>query len=217
MSDNFWFNDFYILINKDRLIEFIPTPAMSLIDKLNALMRFSIYLSLLLFIFNKCYIVFYLPLIVGLLTCLVYKYKDLIFDCKSDKNKESFNNNNNKRIKNTIINCNKEYSKSTKNNPFMNVLITDYVSNPQKDAAPIYYNNKVEKKKVNDNFNSNLYKDIGDIFHNQSSQREFYTMPNTTIPNDQKSFAEWCYKTGPSCKEGVGTSCNNNIHKELNR
>ncbi len=147
------------------------------------------------------------------ITSLVYKYKDEIFICK----RESFDSNNNNK-KN--INCKdvpKQYTKSTKNNPFMNVLISDYVTDPQKDPAPIYYNNKNEKKIVNENFNSNLYRDISDIFHNQSSQREFYTMPNTTIPNDQKGFAEWCYKTGPSCKEGSGLSCNNNNHRELNR
>jgi hypothetical protein len=26
-------------------------------------------------------------------------------------------------------------------------------------------------------------------------------MPSTTIPNNQTSFAKWCYSVGPTCKE----------------
>ena len=32
--------------------------------------------------------------------------------------------------------------------------------------------------------------------------RNFHTMPNTTNPNDQKAFAEFCYGNMRSCKEG---------------
>ena len=31
--------------------------------------------------------------------------------------------------------------------------------------------------------------------------RNFYTMPNTQIPNNQKKFAEFCYGNMPSCKD----------------
>ena len=39
-----------------------------------------------------------------------------------------------------------------------------------------------------------------------SDQRHFFTTANTTIPNDQKSFAEFAYGTGPTCKEN-GIKC----------
>ena len=29
----------------------------------------------------------------------------------------------------------------------------------------------------------------------------FYTVPIRTVPNDQTEFANWLYKTGPTCKE----------------
>ena len=43
--------------------------------------------------------------------------------------------------------------------------------------------------------------DVDDLFGRYNSQRQFYTMPSTTVPNDQKSFAEWLYKTPETCKE----------------
>ena len=38
------------------------------------------------------------------------------------------------------------------------------------------------------------------IFDNNT--RQFYTMPNTSVPNDQDSFAQWLYGTESNCKEG---------------
>ena len=34
-----------------------------------------------------------------------------------------------------------------------------------------------------------------------NSQRQFYTTPNTRIPNNQIEFAEWLYKAPETCKE----------------
>jgi hypothetical protein len=34
-----------------------------------------------------------------------------------------------------------------------------------------------------------------------NSQRNYFTMPWTTIPNDQEKFANWLYKNPDTCKE----------------
>ena len=60
MGDKFWYNDYTILFEKDRLIEFIPNNTMTLTEKLNSLVRFSIYLAIILFIYNRKYYVFYI-------------------------------------------------------------------------------------------------------------------------------------------------------------
>lgn len=39
-------------------------------------------------------------------------------------------------------------------------------------------------------------------------QRNFYTMPNTSTPNDQTTFAKWLYNTPVSCAEGKNTVLN---------
>ncbi len=40
--------------------------------------------------------------------------------------------------------------------------------------------------------------------------RNFYAMPNTKIPNNQKDFAMFCYGNMPSCKEGSALQCSKN-------
>ena len=56
---------------------------------------------------------------------------------------------------------------------------------------------------------------IRNIFSKNNSQRQFYTTPVTTIPNDQKSFANWLYKTPPTCKENNGNQCVANNYYNL--
>ena len=51
------------------------------------------------------------------------------------------------------------------------------------------------------------------IFNKENSQREFYTMPDNSIMNDSIKFAEWCYKTPPTCKDGNAIQCVSNLHK----
>ena len=40
--------------------------------------------------------------------------------------------------------------------------------------------------------------------------RNFYAMPNTQIPNNQKDFAMFCYGNMPSCKDGDSLQCSKN-------
>ena len=37
--------------------------------------------------------------------------------------------------------------------------------------------------------------------------RNFYATANTTVPKDQKGFAEFCYGDMTSCKEGDPIAC----------
>jgi len=43
--------------------------------------------------------------------------------------------------------------------------------------------------------------------------RNFHTMPNTQIPNNQRSFAEFCYGNMASCKDGDDISCTKNLRR----
>ena len=88
----------------------------------------------------------------------------------------------------------------TKHNPFMNVLMSDYSEQPDRAEACNIKEKDIEES-AEDNFNHNLYRDVSDVWNRTHSQRQFYTMPNTQIPNKQKEFAEWCYKIPKTCKE----------------
>ena len=41
--------------------------------------------------------------------------------------------------------------------------------------------------------------------------RQFHTMPNTKIPNDQNAFAKFCYGDMKSCKDGDDLCTRNNL------
>ena len=103
-----------------------------------------------------------------------------------DELKENFDNK-------KVISC----QQPNINNPFMNILPTD---NRDRLSACTY--DKKTKDEINDAFNTNLYLDLNDIYGKNNSQRQFYTMPSTTIPNKQDSFAKWLYNTPSICKEG---------------
>jgi len=112
------------------------------------------------------------------------------------------------------------FDKSTPSNPFSNVLLTDYEHNPTKKTAPTSYNKFVNAdilgqakefvKQANPDqpdIADKLFKDLGEEFQFEQSMRPFYSNAATTIPNDQQAFADFCYGSMVSCKEGNMFAC----------
>jgi len=87
----------------------------------------------------------------------------------------------------------------TKNNPFMNTNITDF-NNGDKPVACNSYDEDI-KEDIKVNFNHQLFRDVDEIWERVNSQRQFYTIPNTAVPNNQIEFAKWLYKIPYTCKE----------------
>ena len=75
LGDPFWTDDYKVLFDKDNISSFFPTMDMTLIEKLNSIMRMSIYLSLALYIFTSNYLYLYIMIIVGALTYFTYTYQ----------------------------------------------------------------------------------------------------------------------------------------------
>jgi hypothetical protein len=92
-------------------------------------------------------------------------------------------------------------------NPFMNVLVDEIKYNPNRpEAAPV--DNPIVKKTLDDYFRVQWFSDPTDVFGKSQSQRQFITMPATTIPNDRESYQNWLYKIpGKTCKEGGREAC----------
>ena len=98
------------------------------------------------------------------------------------------------------------------NNPFMNyILDNDNNKNINKKNNEI--NNEtinIEKnnEKIKKLFRQDLYTDANDIWGKNLNDRNFYTMPNTNIVNNQTEFAKWCYNIENSgqCKS-LGINC----------
>ena len=195
LNDPFWLNDYKILFYKEKLTEFFPKMHMTLIEKLNAIFRMSIYLSILLYLLTNNYLYLYIMIIVGAFTVFIHSTQKDNMEMYFNSAPDDIEN----EIQKNIIDENITCVQPTTENPFMNInLITD---NKEKQKAPPSWNNEKVQEKIEDKFNFNLYRDVGDLYGKSNSQREFYTMPSTTIPNEQTSFAKWLYATGPTCKE----------------
>jgi len=92
-------------------------------------------------------------------------------------------------------------------NPFMNVLIDEIKYNPKRPEAASVENPTV-KSTMDDYFRVNWFSDPTDVFGKSQNQRQFITMPSTTVPNDRESFQNWLYKVpGKTCKEGGRGAC----------
>ena len=208
-KDPFWYNEPSILFRKDRLDEFYPSRNMTLTEQLNSIVRLFIYICVLLMLFRKD--VNYIFLVIGILvlTYAIYFYSD---------EKALFNTFNlDKNTQDTDINIDKKVVSPTIDNPFMNVLLTDYTDNPERIAVNGLnnYNNKKLNDEIDNTFYYNLYRDVDDVYDKYNSQRQFYTMPSTTIPNQQDKFVKWAYMTPPTCKEDNGYRCYGNLYFPL--
>jgi hypothetical protein len=202
MSDNFWLNKPNILLDKEHISEIWPTDDLEYPEKLNACTRLILLLALLGYFLTKSIKIPITALITIGVIVMLYKSKA----GKKEKSK------NIKDIKENFANLSEQYQESredfiepTKENPLMNVLLPEIKNNPgRKPAAPS--NNeeieiKINEKASNIGLDKKLFRDLGDSISFDHSMRNFYTMPNTQIPNNQKKFAEFCYGNMPSCKD----------------
>lgn len=194
-DDPFWISDPSILIKKDRLIEFVPTKDMTKDERLNALGRLSVYIGIVLMLYLAKTWPLYLPIIGLAFTVFLNKMQP------QPKGKPKYATGETPKTDDPnpfIPSEQPECIPPTLNNPFMNVLQNEYVDNPTRPAACEYEDVKDE---LESNFHYNLYQDLGDnIWEKNNSQRQFFTMPYTTIPNNQGDFANWLYKTADCCK-----------------
>ena len=191
MNDNFWFEDPSVLYRTDRLTEFFPSNEMTTIEKMNSLVRLSIYSGILLTMITQNYLYLYIMVITMVLTLLIFHFQK-----DNPMMKMTTSELNNKQIKKK-----KDLRKPTLNNPFMNYNIM--TSNPFGNKAEKSYDNKKVQHEIKDFFDNNLYRDVSDLYGKSNSQRQYYTMPVTQVVNDQTKFAKWLYNTDATCKENT--------------
>jgi len=197
----FWFDKFSILYDKKFLFDIIPKKGYDLNRKLNTLLRFTIYYCLIVYLLDtkKTYVLYFI-LGMALFTYLIqHKYKKAY---NEKVNNNLMNNSEDVDIKELSSEC----RIPTKDNPFMNPLLSDYGTDKSKPACPSY-NNKGVQRVTEDFFEDDLYKDVNDIFGKENSQRQFFSVPGNSVPNDRDTFMKWCYQTPPTCKEGNGLQC----------
>ena len=200
----FWYNDPTILFSQDSITEIFPSKRFDILRKLNAIVRLSIFYTIIMYLLRKEQKYLIIPLIVMGITWIVwYKQEDIHNDAVL---KESMSDNIDDLVK--INDLSTECRVPDKENPFMNPTLADYGSDkPSPPKSCPSYNNKGVQRRVEELFNEDLYRDANDIFGKNNSQRQFYTVPGNQVPNDQGAFAQWCYGTPPTCKEGNQLAC----------
>lgn len=222
-KDDFWLEKPSVFINS--FDKFIPTKNMTRIQQLNSITLFSIY-SLLLIQFIGQSNTLTNVLFIGIILLMIFLYYTKYKKIDSDDEIEPFeveagyvDSDNKLRLgkfysaQNENLELNKFVEKQAKknkqildvpreptiNNPYMNPILTDY--NTENAPYPVDVDDDVIKEQINLTYNKDLFKDMSDLFDEKNTQRQFYTVPGGSIPNDQQKFAEWCYKTPKTCKE----------------
>mgnify|MGYP001247630757 FL=1 len=220
MQPVFWLKNPLILIDKNHITQLWPEKNMQMEDKLNAMTRFILVLTILGFIFtNSTKVIISGVVTLAVIVMLYFSKSNSKKITLDDLKREGFTN------REVYENLKPNFTTPTKNNPMMNVLVNEYGENPQrKQAAPSFnqevtedINEAVKKNLIEEqNVDPRLFQNLGDNFVFDQSMRNFYTTPNTKIPNDQKGFAEFCYGTMVSCKEGNEFACERNMYKNPN-
>jgi hypothetical protein len=213
MTIPFWSNDPTVLFNKDYIFELWPTNNMLYEEKLNAITRLIIIITILGYIFTFSSRI----LVVGFLTLVVIF---VLFTMQKKKiTKETLNEgfkskDNDVYVKaqhlvdpvtlETVLKT--DFKEGTKKNPFSNVLLTQIMDDPERKSAPPAFNVDVDeditknvKRAVQlmnpniENTNKQLFGDLWEKFNLDQSNRIFYSTPNTRVSNDQSAYAQFLY------------------------
>jgi hypothetical protein len=215
MTIQFWTNDPTVLFNKEYIFELWPTTEMCYEQKLNAITRLIILITILGYVSTMSQRI----LVIGFLTLAVIF---VLFKMRKQKLtsamiQEGFGDNISpsvlKQKPKSITNpvtletvLNDEFKEGNKRNPFSNVLLTQINDDPERKSAPPSFNVSVDeditkniKKTVQmlnpgiKNTNKQLYGDLWQNFELDQSNRVFYSTANTRVANDQGAFAQFLY------------------------
>ena len=190
VAEQLWINEPSHLFTEDNWMNFVPQSGMTYNETMNAIMRFSIYMFLILFLINGRFRHIFWPLFTFLFTFAIDRFAN------HDSIEAEM-----RKIKNI-----EEKTKPTLDNPFMNTLLPEVGIEKKRPEAVDAQEHPEVKKNIEYWFNYNLFKDTDDIYNRRNSQQQFFTMPNTNeygVSNgDTLKFANWLYNPGkPSCKE----------------
>jgi hypothetical protein len=234
----FWSQDPNVLLNQKYVTEFFPVDNMSFNQKLNAITRLVIIMTLLAFLYTKS------PRLLAIGSLSILAIFLLYFAYRKTGDKEGLGSymaqaglmtrdpslpplgpmkpqlpvvKLSGEVEDDISpeTLNLSFDKPTPDNPMSNVLVPDYRYDVNKKPAPPSYTQRgnetilanakrmvVEQNPGQPDIADKLFGDLGDEMVFEQSMQPFYSNANTTIPNDQGAFAQFCYGDMISAKEG---------------
>ena len=227
----FWANDPNILLNQKYVFEFFPVEGLTFTQKLNAITRLVIVMTLFAFIYTKnMRIVAIGAMSVLAIFLLHFAYRKqeglgggyMTPDPSLPQMGPQMDHliplnimSGEQELTMTPAQFSKTFDKPTPENPLSNVLPPDYLYDVHKKPAPPAFTEKgsdtilenakkmvVEQNPGQPDIAEKLFGDLGDEFNFEQSLQPFYSNANTTIPNDQGAFAQFCYGDMISAKEG---------------
>ena len=179
--ESLWIDDPANLFTKETWSKFVPTSCMDIPTAMNAIVRFTVYVSVILFMArgNTAYLLA-IPLVLAL-TVLVVKF------FPTARTLEAFTEKAGAKIR--------DYTYPTGKNPFMNPLLTEILDNPNRPQAAPITSNEV-RRQIESSFKqtTDLYMDTSDKFDLAQAMRTFTTVQSGVIPNDQDGFLKFLSK-----------------------
>ena len=186
MSEPFWFDEPRVLFSKDTWSQFVPQPNMPVKAALNAVVRFVVYLSLLLLLATRD--VWYILCVPPVLLASIFFARVFM----EPKRLESFASG----AVLTSASASDGTAEPSADNPFMNPQLTDIGRNfrPAPDITTPETRDKINQALQR---TSNLYLDTSDVFDLVQSQRNFHSVPT----NDYAGFLAFLGKNGQRTNE----------------
>lgn len=216
MSTPFWSNEPTILLSKEYVFDLWPSSNMSYEQKLNAITRLIIVISILGYVFTSSNRILIAGIVTISLIITLYKMrkqkltKELLMkesftvQGPGTKEAESFSTTTNPVTLETVLKT--EFKEGNKRNPFSNVLLTEIMDEPNRKSAPPSFNPDVDEDITRDvkravqfmnpdikNTSKQLYGDLYENFNLDQSNRVFFSTANTKVANDQGAFAKYLY------------------------
>lgn len=173
------------------LLKFWPTATQSADERVSSTTRFILYASCLVYLINRDARVFAL----GALALAILYYMWTTNMIKDGKMRTTIGDG---RLASVFR---PDVTLPTVDNSMGNVLLSDYVDNPDRPAAAWYPSMRTQVQQV--------WSQIHPFERQRDAERNFYPMPSTTIPNDQTGFAQAAYGKpfAAKCHDQGGASC----------
>jgi len=168
------------VFQKDKLSDFWPTNRQSAKNRVESTTRFIVYASALVFLIRKDARVLLLGLLV-LVALYVMYFNGLIPDGS--------------RLAVSNVAPLAGFTMPSLDNPMGNVMLNEYIDDPSRPSAAWYPSVRSEVRKEWDQ--------IHPFERVRDAERNFYTTPNSMIPNDQAAFAQAAYGVpfSPQCRD----------------
>jgi hypothetical protein len=168
------------VFRKDKLTDFWPTNRQTAKERVESTTRFIVYAAIVVFLIRRDSRVLLLGLLVLAVLYMMY-FNGLIPDGArmTVSHKSSLAG----------------FTVPTLDNTMGNITMNEYIDDPNRPPAAWYPSVRSEVRKDWDQ--------IHPFERVRDAERNFYTVPNTTIPNDQAAFAQGAYGVpfSPQCRD----------------